>query len=164
MPKPKSLSGIERDIPEKYAPFVHFPGETNFWQVAGKCSHVLTSSGTLLGVATFYSGLVMSDNSSGRTKSKSEQERDQSSLQQTSTDQSTSIPVSSSTITDEHSSQSPPLVTRDELLSRARVFLTSPHIQQQDIIAKRAFLSEKRLTDSEIDNLLHTLVCSRIVL
>jgi hypothetical protein len=163
MPKPKSLLGIER---ETHPPFVHFPGDNEYWQIAGKKAHVLTLSSpciSLLGLAAFYSGLLMSDNSSGGTESKSEQEQNQSSLQQTSTDQSTSTPINSSTITDERSSQSSPLVTRDELLSRAREFLTSPHVQQQDVIAKRAFLSEKSLTGGEIDSLLHTSVCSKIV-
>lgn len=149
---------------------MHFPGDNEIYEFLAGCrKYTRAHHHPLLGLAgprrphSTYSDLVMSDNSSGKTEAKSEQERDQSSLQQTSTDQSTSTPINSSRITDERSPQSPPLVTRDELLSRARAFLTSPHVQQQDIIAKRAFLSEKSLTENEIDNLLHTLVCSRVV-
>ncbi|KAJ4471161.1 hypothetical protein J3R30DRAFT_3299867, partial [Lentinula aciculospora] len=40
--------------------------------------------------------------------------------------------------------------TRSELILRARVFLSSPQIQSQDIFAKRIFLLEKGLNESEI--------------
>lgn len=48
---------------------------------------------------------------------------------------------------------------RSELLSRARGFLTSPQIYAQDLHAKRRFLTEKGLRDTEIDILLRELVC-----
>ncbi|KAG6821519.1 hypothetical protein H0H93_000028 [Arthromyces matolae] len=43
---------------------------------------------------------------------------------------------------------------RTELLSRARGFLHSPQIMQQDALAKRQFLVEKGLNELEIDGLL----------
>ncbi|KAF8913779.1 hypothetical protein CPB84DRAFT_1840577 [Gymnopilus junonius] len=43
---------------------------------------------------------------------------------------------------------------RSELLARARSFLASPQVQHQDTAAKRAFLVEKGLHDSEIEDLL----------
>ncbi|KAG5648864.1 alpha-1,4-glucan branching enzyme [Asterophora parasitica] len=46
---------------------------------------------------------------------------------------------------------------RSELLARARGFLQSPQIVQQDIMAKRSFLEEKGLNDVEIDSLLREL-------
>ncbi|KAF9491375.1 hypothetical protein BDN71DRAFT_1421783 [Pleurotus eryngii] len=46
---------------------------------------------------------------------------------------------------------------RSELLSRARGFLTSPQIYAQDLHAKRRFLAEKGLRDTEIDTLLREL-------
>ncbi|KAF8165471.1 hypothetical protein B0H34DRAFT_649677 [Crassisporium funariophilum] len=46
---------------------------------------------------------------------------------------------------------------RAELLARARSFLVSPQVQHQDISAKRAFLVEKGLNDSEIEGLLQNL-------
>jgi Pex14 N-terminal domain len=49
----------------------------------------------------------------------------------------------------------PPAVQdRTELFDRARTFLNSPQILDQDAIAKRKFLSEKGLTESEIEHLL----------
>ena len=48
---------------------------------------------------------------------------------------------------------------RSELLTRARSFLTSPQVQNQDAFAKYTFLAEKGLNDDEIKSLLHTLVC-----
>ena len=48
---------------------------------------------------------------------------------------------------------------RSELLSRARGFLTSPQVYAQDLHAKRRFLTEKGLRDTEIDTLLRELVC-----
>ncbi|KAF5393005.1 hypothetical protein D9757_001316 [Collybiopsis confluens] len=43
---------------------------------------------------------------------------------------------------------------RSELISRARIFLSSPQIQNQDIFAKRAFLLEKGLNEYEIEQIL----------
>ncbi|KAH7930680.1 hypothetical protein BV22DRAFT_46754 [Leucogyrophana mollusca] len=43
---------------------------------------------------------------------------------------------------------------RAELLARARSFLSAPHIRTQDDYAKRTFLAEKGLTDTEIAILL----------
>lgn len=47
---------------------------------------------------------------------------------------------------------------RFELLSRARTFLTSPQIQDQDVFAKRRFLVDKGLNESEVEGLLQELV------
>ena len=47
---------------------------------------------------------------------------------------------------------------REELIARARSFLTSPQIQHEDVSAKRKFLSDKGLNDSEINDLLQELV------
>ena len=47
---------------------------------------------------------------------------------------------------------------REELIARARSFLTSPQIQHEDVSAKRKFLSDKGLNDSEINGLLQELV------
>ena len=88
-------------------------------------------------------------------------------------------PMSSSTKssapepTQSHQSQSnsPPATTesavigvtkesREELIAKARSFLTSPQIQHEDVSAKRKFLSEKGLNDSEINGLLRELVSS----
>jgi len=49
---------------------------------------------------------------------------------------------------------------RSELLTRARLFLASPQVQNQDAFAKYTFLAEKGLNDDEIKSLLHTLVCA----
>ncbi|KJA29926.1 hypothetical protein HYPSUDRAFT_126070 [Hypholoma sublateritium FD-334 SS-4] len=46
---------------------------------------------------------------------------------------------------------------REQLLDRARSFLVSPQVQNQDLPAKRAFLREKGLSEAEIEKLLHTL-------
>ncbi|KAF9076978.1 hypothetical protein BDP27DRAFT_1379862 [Rhodocollybia butyracea] len=46
---------------------------------------------------------------------------------------------------------------RSELISRARIFLNSPQIQNQDLFAKRRFLLEKGLNESEIELLLREL-------
>ncbi|EPQ59120.1 hypothetical protein GLOTRDRAFT_136081 [Gloeophyllum trabeum ATCC 11539] len=46
---------------------------------------------------------------------------------------------------------------RNELLARARTFLLSPQIKNEDILAKRRFLTEKGLTEPEIDGLLREL-------
>jgi hypothetical protein len=61
--------------------------------------------------------------------------------------------------------QSPPPLThpvedRLALLSRARVFLASPQVQHQNLPAKRAFLAEKGLNETEIDSLLREVVSS----
>jgi len=49
-------------------------------------------------------------------------------------------------------------INRSELLSRARTFLSTPHIRSQDNAAKHAFLVEKGLTQDEIDLLLREIV------
>ncbi|THV08316.1 hypothetical protein K435DRAFT_847194 [Dendrothele bispora CBS 962.96] len=46
---------------------------------------------------------------------------------------------------------------RVELISRARTFLTSPQVRNQDLFAKRTFLLEKGLTEPEIELLLREL-------
>lgn len=50
---------------------------------------------------------------------------------------------------------------RSELVSRARAFLHSPQIQQQDSSAKRQFLAEKGLNETEIGALLRELPFQR---
>ncbi|RXW21940.1 hypothetical protein EST38_g3906 [Candolleomyces aberdarensis] len=52
------------------------------------------------------------------------------------------------------SAPTPQPQNREELIGRARTFLTSPQIQGQDISAKRKFLVEKGLTEGEISGLL----------
>jgi Pex14 N-terminal domain len=46
------------------------------------------------------------------------------------------------------------LQDRTELLARARTFLNSPQILNQNANAKREFLSEKGLTEPEIERLI----------
>ena len=48
---------------------------------------------------------------------------------------------------------------RSDLLAKARSFLASPQVRNQDVNAKRAFLVEKGLNDTEIAELLQTIVC-----
>ena len=48
---------------------------------------------------------------------------------------------------------------RSDLLAKARSFLASPQVRNQDVNAKRAFLAEKGLNDTEIVELLRTIVC-----
>jgi len=50
------------------------------------------------------------------------------------------------------------LESRQDLLSRAQAFLTSPQIRDQDDAAKRKFLTEKGLTPAEVDHLLQGIV------
>lgn len=47
---------------------------------------------------------------------------------------------------------------RQELIDKARAFLVSPQVRNEDIPAKRRFLAEKGLTDVEIDRLIQELV------
>ena len=59
----------------------------------------------------------------------------------------------------EHASPSPPPTPdRLELLVRARHFLSSPQVIDQDCESKRRFLAEKGLTDGEIRLLLREMV------
>ena len=48
---------------------------------------------------------------------------------------------------------------RSDLLAKARSFLASPQVRNEDVKAKRAFLVEKGLNDTEIVELLRTIVC-----
>lgn len=48
---------------------------------------------------------------------------------------------------------------RSDLLAKARSFLASPQVRNQDASAKRVFLVEKGLNDTEIAELLRTIVC-----
>ena len=48
--------------------------------------------------------------------------------------------------------------SRQDILSRAQAFLTSPQIRDQDDAAKRKFLAEKGLTPAEVDYLLQGIV------
>ncbi|KIK67802.1 hypothetical protein GYMLUDRAFT_794327 [Collybiopsis luxurians FD-317 M1] len=57
----------------------------------------------------------------------------------------------------EASSSSVEGTNRSELISRARIFLSSPQIQSQDVFAKRNFLLEKGLNEHEIELLLREL-------
>jgi len=61
---------------------------------------------------------------------------------------------------DTNPDQQPPQqsVNRSELISRARTFLSTPHIRSQDNAAKQAFLVEKGLTQDEIDSILREIV------
>ncbi|KAH0587834.1 hypothetical protein H2248_006591 [Termitomyces sp. 'cryptogamus'] len=54
-----------------------------------------------------------------------------------------------------------PVPDRSELLSRARGFLQSPQIMHQDAVAKRQFLLEKGLNESEITGLLRQVPIQR---
>ncbi|KAF9568991.1 hypothetical protein CPC08DRAFT_702113 [Agrocybe pediades] len=47
--------------------------------------------------------------------------------------------------------------SRDELIAKARSFLSSPQVQYQDVATKRAFLAEKGLNAVEVEELLRTL-------
>jgi len=53
--------------------------------------------------------------------------------------------------------------SRQDLLSRAQAFLTSPQVRDQDDVSKRKFLTDKGLTPAEVDYLLQGIVsgCSR---
>jgi len=76
-------------------------------------------------------------------------------------DKSLSPPVASTQLTphlEEPPSQNH--ATRNELITRARAFLSSLQVQHQDTESKRAFLREKGLTEADIDDLLRSLVCS----
>ena len=48
--------------------------------------------------------------------------------------------------------------SRQDILSRAQAFLTSPQIRDQDDVAKREFLTKKGLTPAEVDSLLQGIV------
>ena len=48
--------------------------------------------------------------------------------------------------------------SRQDLLSRAQAFLTSPQIRDQDDAAKRRFLTDKGLVPAEVDSLLQGIV------
>ena len=48
---------------------------------------------------------------------------------------------------------------RSDLLAKACSFQASPQVQNEDVKAKRAFLVEKGLNDTEIAELLRTIVC-----
>lgn len=56
------------------------------------------------------------------------------------------------------SSSPPPAPDRSELLVRARHFLSSPQVIDQDYESKHRFLAEKGLTDGEIQLLLREMV------
>ena len=68
-------------------------------------------------------------------------------------------PNSSSASASEHaSSSSPPTSDHSELLDRARHFLNSPQVIDQDLESKRRFLAGKGLTDGGIQLLLRETV------
>ena len=48
--------------------------------------------------------------------------------------------------------------SRQDLLSKAQAFLSSPQIRDQDDAAKRKFLTQKGLTPAEVDYLLQGIV------
>lgn len=59
-----------------------------------------------------------------------------------------------------------PVKSRANLIARARSFLASPQVRHQDLVAKRAFLVEKGLSDLEIEKLLFNIVrvCLSVVI
>ncbi|TEB30059.1 hypothetical protein FA13DRAFT_1764573 [Coprinellus micaceus] len=61
-------------------------------------------------------------------------------------------PVAS--VSQETTPSAPSTQSRDELISRARAFLHSPQIQNQDVFVQRRFLVEKGLSETEINGLL----------
>jgi hypothetical protein len=67
---------------------------------------------------------------------------------------------SPSTITTIPPASAQPL-DRRELLARALIFLNSPQILDQDVAAKRKFLSEKGLNEQEVEGLLREPVRAR---
>ena len=70
-----------------------------------------------------------------------------------------SLPPNSSSGHEHASSSSPtPTPHRSELLDRARHFLSSPQVIHQDHESKRRFLSEKGLSDGEVQLLLREMV------
>jgi uncharacterized membrane protein YqiK len=50
------------------------------------------------------------------------------------------------------------LTDRTELLARARAFLSSAQVANENVSAKRRFLTDKGLADAEIDRLLAEVV------
>ncbi|KAK7470397.1 hypothetical protein VKT23_001824 [Stygiomarasmius scandens] len=70
---------------------------------------------------------------------------------------SSSQPETQSPQQQEPASLPTPSDDRTELISRARTFLTSPQVRNQDLFAKRSFLLEKGLTEPEIELLLREL-------
>lgn len=66
---------------------------------------------------------------------------------------SSALPAESAAITPVSQIES-----RAELIERARSFLVSPQIRHEHVLAKRKFLTEKGLSDAEIDGLLQELV------
>lgn len=68
------------------------------------------------------------------------------------------IPADHETGNAELTSESQGTLVRDELLSKGRLFLTSPSVQSQDVDAKRTFLKEKGLSEHDIEDLLRTSV------
>jgi hypothetical protein len=72
----------------------------------------------------------------------------------------TNSPPSDSSSGHEHTSTSSltPTPHRSELLDRARHFLSSPQVIHQDHESKRRFLSEKGLSDGEVQLLLREMV------
>jgi len=68
-------------------------------------------------------------------------------------------PPNPSTSAPETATPSPSSTAQDrgEFLSRARNFLSSPQVAQQDTAEKRRFLVEKGLNESEIDSLMREL-------
>ena len=72
----------------------------------------------------------------------------------------TNSPPHDSSLDHEHASSSSPTTTphRSELLDRARHFLSSPQVIYQGHESKRRFLSEKGLSDGEVQLLLREMV------
>lgn len=73
-------------------------------------------------------------------------------------DNAPSTPVAAPEPTPEPLHDAPKPDDRTELLHRARAFLTSPQVQNEDVAAKRRFLVEKGLNDVEVEGLLRELV------
>lgn len=73
-------------------------------------------------------------------------------------------PEQTETILETTPDQSPQqsITNRSELVSRARTFLSTPHIRSQDNAAKHAFLVDKGLTQDETNSLLREIVSWRM--
>ena len=60
--------------------------------------------------------------------------------------------------------ENPQTDNRQGLITKARAFLASPQVRNEDIPSKRRFLAEKGLTSTEIDQLIQELVSDNCVL
>jgi len=86
---------------------------------------------------------------------------DQSSAPETMSEESTTPPDQAQPTPSPSPTESSPEL-RQDLLSRAQAFLSSPQIRDQDDAAKRRFLTQKGLTPAEVDHLLQGIVSVRV--